>query len=65
MTRTSDINDDMFLNFFIWGLKLEIRRVLLLSLPANLANAMDRTQLYEDRNKDLRGRFCRESPTPS
>jgi len=29
--------------------------------PTNLADAMDRAQLYQDRNEDLHGRFCRES----
>lgn len=34
MTRTTCVDDDMLRNFFVWGLKPEIRRELLLSPPA-------------------------------
>lgn len=60
MTRTGGVNDDMFLNFFIWGLKLEMHQELLSQL-INLADSMDRAQLYADRNEDLCGRFYREN----
>ncbi|MCI78898.1 hypothetical protein A2U01_0100169, partial [Trifolium medium] len=45
MTRTTGVSDELFLNFFIWGLKPEIHRELLLSPPINLADAMARAQL--------------------
>ncbi|XP_060962287.1 uncharacterized protein LOC133032379 [Cannabis sativa] len=53
MPRITGVADSMFLNFFIWGLKLEIRRELLMAPPANLADAMAKAQLFEDRNEDL------------
>ena len=46
----------MFLNFFVWGLKLEIRRELLISRPCDLADAMAKAQLFEDRNDDMLNR---------
>jgi len=62
MTRTNDVNDDMFLNFFISGLKPEIRRELFLSQPTNLADAIDRAQLYEDKTRTFVGDFAARSP---
>ncbi|KAF4359410.1 hypothetical protein F8388_005667 [Cannabis sativa] len=53
MTRTSGVPDQYFLNYFVWGLKTEIRRELLLSKPLDLADAMAKAQLYEDRNDDM------------
>ncbi|XP_062093442.1 uncharacterized protein LOC133799441 [Humulus lupulus] len=53
MPRISGVADSMFLNFFIWGLKLDIRRELLLAKPVDLADAMAKAQLFEDRNEDL------------
>ena len=44
------------MNFFVWGLKLEIRRELLLSKPLDLGEAMAKAQLFEDQNEDLSGR---------
>ena len=43
----------MFLYFFLWGLKLEIRRELLLAKPTDLADAVAKAQLFEDRNDDF------------
>lgn len=43
----------MFLNFFIWGLKLEIQRELLISPQSSLAEAMAKAQLCEEQNDDL------------
>ncbi|XP_060969922.1 uncharacterized protein LOC133037114 [Cannabis sativa] len=53
MPRITGVEDSMFLNFFIWGLKLEIRRELLMAPHANLVDAMAKAQLFEDRNEDL------------
>ena len=53
MPRISGVTDAMFLNFFVWGLKLEIRRELLLLKPVDLADAMAKAQLFEDRYDDM------------
>ena len=45
----------MLLNFFLWGLKTEIRRELLITLPQSLNDAMLKAQLCEERNDSLRG----------
>ncbi|CAI9757981.1 unnamed protein product [Fraxinus pennsylvanica] len=55
MTRITCVSESMFLNFFVWGLKLEIRREILMAHPQDLADAMARAQLFEDRNEDLMG----------
>lgn len=60
MTRTSGVPDQYFLNYFVWGLKTEIRRELLLSKPTDLADAMAKAQLYEDRHDDMVARARRE-----
>lgn len=60
MTRITGVGEPMFLSFFVWGLKMEIRRELLISPPLNLAEAMAKAQLYEDRNEDLVSRPKRE-----
>ncbi|XP_062118280.1 uncharacterized protein LOC133831890 [Humulus lupulus] len=56
MTRVTGVSEHLFMNFFIWGLKMEIRRELLLTKPVDLANAMEKAQLFEDRNEDFLGR---------
>ncbi|KAM6583243.1 hypothetical protein CsatB_010245 [Cannabis sativa] len=56
MTQISGVSEQYFLNFFVWGLKNEIRRELLLARPVDLADAMAKAQLFEDRNEDLLGR---------
>ncbi|XP_062104135.1 uncharacterized protein LOC133815295 [Humulus lupulus] len=53
MPRITGVADAMFLNFFVWGLKLEIRRELLLAKPVDLADAMAKAQLFEDHHDDL------------
>ncbi|XP_062088840.1 uncharacterized protein LOC133795407 [Humulus lupulus] len=53
MPRITCVADSMFLNFFIWGLKLDIQRELLLYKPLDLADTMAKAQLFEDRNDDL------------
>ncbi|KAF4391556.1 hypothetical protein G4B88_030707 [Cannabis sativa] len=53
MTKITGVPDQMLLNFFVWGLKLEIRRELLISRPCDLADAMAKAQLFEDRNDDM------------
>ncbi|XP_062118810.1 uncharacterized protein LOC133832489 [Humulus lupulus] len=50
MTQISGVSDSMFLNFFIWGLKLDIRHELLLVASTDLADAMAKAQMYEDRH---------------
>lgn len=60
MTRITGVAEPMFLNFFIWGLKAEIRRELLIAPPLNLMEAMAKAQLYEERNDDLTQRHRRE-----
>ncbi|XP_062075982.1 uncharacterized protein LOC133780122 [Humulus lupulus] len=62
MPRITGVSDAMFLNFFIWGLKMDIRRELLLSKPVDLSDAMAKAQLYEDRNEDLGGRRRVDTP---
>lgn len=47
------VSEAMYLNFFLWGLKPDIRRELLLSKPMDLADAMAKAQLFEDKNEDL------------
>ena len=68
MTRISGVPEQYFLNYFIWGLKTEIRRELLLSRPSDLAEAMAKAQLYEDRHDDIltraRGESYRSNWTP-
>ena len=63
MTQISGVPDALFLNFFVWGLKLSIRRELLLMAPTDLADAMAKAQLFEDRHEELAGRF-RPEPLP-
>lgn len=53
MPRITGVSEAMFLNFFIWGLKLEIRRELLMLKPEGLADAMAKAQLFEDRHQDI------------
>ncbi|XP_062092349.1 uncharacterized protein LOC133798158 [Humulus lupulus] len=64
MTKITGVSEQMYLNFFVWGLKLEIRRELLISRPCDLADAMAKAQLFEDRNDDMVNR-SRTSNTPS
>lgn len=66
MPRITGVSEAMFLNFFIWGLKLEIRRELLMLKPVDLADAMAKAQLFEDRHEDIlfRSRF-QEGRQPS
>ncbi|XP_062109866.1 uncharacterized protein LOC133821735 [Humulus lupulus] len=52
MPRITGVPESMFLNFFIWGLKVEIRRELLMLPPKDLADAMAKAQLFEDRHDD-------------
>lgn len=49
MTRITGVSEQMFLNFFLWGLKMEIMRELLMHPPHSLAEAMGMAQLYEER----------------
>lgn len=56
MIRITGVSECMFLNFFIWGLKPEIRRELLIFPPVSLVEAMDKAQLYEDRIDNISGR---------
>ncbi|XP_062080683.1 uncharacterized protein LOC133785470 [Humulus lupulus] len=60
MTQISGVSEHFFLNFFVWGLKNEIRRELLLAKPVDLADAMAKAQLFEDRHDDLLGRVRSE-----
>ncbi|XP_030479163.2 uncharacterized protein LOC115696402 [Cannabis sativa] len=53
MTKISGVPEQYFLNYFVWGLKTEIRRELLLAKPTDLADAMTKAQLYEDRQEDI------------
>ncbi|KAF4377290.1 hypothetical protein F8388_012391 [Cannabis sativa] len=55
MTRISGVSEHLFLNFFVWGLKMEIQRELLMAKPTDLADAMAKAQLFEDRHDDLFG----------
>ncbi|XP_062104440.1 uncharacterized protein LOC133815643 [Humulus lupulus] len=56
MPRITGVPESMFLNFFIWGLKVEIRRELLMLPPKDLADAMAKAQLFEDRHDDWASR---------
>ncbi|XP_062119217.1 uncharacterized protein LOC133832962 [Humulus lupulus] len=60
MPRITGVAESMFLNFFIWGLKLEIRREFLLAKPMDLADAIAKAHLFEDRNEDLVSRQKQE-----
>ncbi|XP_062118768.1 uncharacterized protein LOC133832416 [Humulus lupulus] len=60
MIRIIGVEETMFINFFVWGLNLDIRRELLLSTPTNLADAMAKAQLFGDRHEDLKGRHRAE-----
>ena len=53
MTRITRVPDSMFLNFFVWGLKTEIRRDILVAQPDDLSGAMAKAELFEYRNEDL------------
>ncbi|XP_073134566.1 uncharacterized protein [Henckelia pumila] len=55
MNRIEGVDETLFLNIFIWGLKPEIRRELLIHPPTSLIEAMNKAQLFEDRNNDLKG----------
>ncbi|XP_030479409.2 uncharacterized protein LOC115696659 [Cannabis sativa] len=61
MTQIKGVSEQYFLNFFVWGLKNEIRRELLLAKPIDLADAMAKAQLFEDRNDELVGRVRGET----
>ncbi|XP_062103343.1 uncharacterized protein LOC133814394 [Humulus lupulus] len=61
MTQISGVSEQYFLNFFVWGLKNEIRRELLMAKPVDLVDAMAKAQLFEDRHDDLLGRAHGES----
>lgn len=65
MPRITGVSEAMFLNFFVWGLKLEIRRELLLLKPIDLSDAMAKAQLFEDRHDDLSGRRRMETTRPA
>ena len=60
MTRMTGVPDFMFLNFFVWGLKTEIRRKILMAQQNDLSDTMAKAQLFEDKNEDLLGRHRRE-----
>ena len=45
MNRISGVTELMLLNFFLWGLKTEIRRELLITLPTSLIETMIKAQL--------------------
>ena len=60
MTKITRVPDSMFLNFFVWGLKTEIRREILVAQPDDLSGAMAKAELFEDRNEDLLGCHRRE-----
>ncbi|KAF4346936.1 hypothetical protein G4B88_002938 [Cannabis sativa] len=60
ITQILGVSEQFFINYFMWGLKNEIRRELLLSKPVDLADAMAKAQLFEDRNDDLLGRARNE-----
>ena len=55
MNRISGVSEPILLNFFLWGLKTEIRRELLITPPQSLNDAMMKAQLFEKRNDSLRG----------
>ena len=55
MNRISGAPEPMLLNFFLWGLKTEIHRELLITPPQSLNDAMLKAQLFEKRNDSLRG----------
>ena len=57
MTRISGVSDQLFMNFFVWGMKMKIRRELLLATPTDLADAMAKAQIFEDRNDDPIGHY--------
>ena len=48
MNRISGVSEHMLLNFFLWGLKTEIRRELLITPPQSLNDAMMKAQLFEE-----------------
>lgn len=54
------IPESMLIIFFVWGLKMEIRRDLLLAPPKILTDAMSKAHLFEERNNELRGMPARE-----
>lgn len=60
MTRITGVTEHMFMNSFLWGLKMEIRWELLMQPPQSLAEAMAKAQLYEERNDDMFQRQRRE-----
>lgn len=63
MNRITRVAEPLFLNFFIWGLKSEIQRELLIAPPTSLGEAMTKAQLFEERNEDLAGIMRKGSAT--
>uniref|UniRef100_A0A803NN51 Retrotransposon gag domain-containing protein n=1 Tax=Cannabis sativa TaxID=3483 RepID=A0A803NN51_CANSA len=53
MIKVAGVSKHLFLNFFVWDLKMEICKELLLSKSVDLADVMAKAQLFEDRNDDL------------
>lgn len=43
----------MFLNFFVWGLKFEIQREILMHRPLTFPETKAKALLFEERNGDL------------
>ena len=48
MNRLSGVTEPMLLNFFLWGLKTEIHKELLIHPPQSLMETMMKAQLFED-----------------
>ena len=52
MLRIAGVSNFLFLNFWIWVLKPDIRRELLLNPPHTLPETMMKSQLFEERRDD-------------
>ena len=53
--QISGVSKRTLLNFFLWGLKMEILHELVITPPQSLNDAMLKAQLFEERNDSLRG----------
>lgn len=49
LNQVEVIPESTWINYFVWGLKMEIRMELLLAPPKSLTEAMSKEQLFEER----------------
>lgn len=60
MTIITDVSKPMYLKSFVWGLKLEIKREVLIFPLVSLTDANEKAQLCEERIHNLTGKVRKE-----